>query len=271
MEYDLARYSQMSHCSRVNRRWRPLAQKILFSEVALYSGPPAQSFLEAIRANPALGQATKLLDLYISDYSFMIRNPILPQKVYDITSLCPRLYQLKLQIRNVVEGEALRTLLHPQTFGTLQALSLNVTGALSLNVTGSTMPEIGFFMRRMDIQDVIQFLHRFRALSHLQLGNLGRLPPRGRLQLPESPSYKLLELEWYHAHVPGIEVHINYFPDLVGWLFPEPSENVRILSFHDDGTYFDQDNLHLFLRNHGKNPSSSSYRNLSNDPAVQPP
>ncbi|KAG8942518.1 hypothetical protein FRC03_003129 [Tulasnella sp. 419] len=249
-EYEGVHYLHISRCSKVCQRWRPIAQEILFRVVHLRLEMNAQSFLVAIRRNPSLSRVPRILYLYIDPPPMAgAYSRVLPQTTYHVTSQLPCLYHLSIQVPYVLEGRSLEALLHPQTFGTLRALSLNFKRT---NRITEVLPTY-----QINLQSLLGFLARFGSLSHLHLENVGRLPQPGTpLTIPHPPTYRLLELGWHHTSISGYSPRANYFPIVVDWLFRNSPEDARILYFFDCFAQFETDNLHYFLQNYGKNLAS---------------
>ncbi|KAG8922898.1 hypothetical protein FRC02_011539 [Tulasnella sp. 418] len=232
-------YKNLCQCSLVCRRWRSMAQELIFTEVSLYGRATTQSFLSAIQTNPSLGSATKSLELQIGSHSFTPSWPhqrVLPETAYAVTSRCPCLYRLNLTIPSSLDTSLQTSLLNPHTFMTLRALDLSMYSA-----------EQGF-TNKIYITDLFQFLHQFVALSHLHMrihsGKMLRSSDASP-SLPPPPSFHLVEFAC--PTMPTTEA----FKLVTDWLFPKSSDSLCILELPMDRINWND--VRHFISNHGKN------------------
>ncbi|KAG8941398.1 hypothetical protein FRC03_004551 [Tulasnella sp. 419] len=218
-------------------------------EVILIYNLRARAFLAAVRGNPSLGRATKILD--ISDDILSTE----PNLAYKITAKCPNLYRLTHCIPPHIGQKSLQSLLYPRTFTTLQALVLQL----------EPPPE-----KYASETSLMHFLRQFSSLSHLILENVHLLgkrplnpflftysPPSPPFELPPPPpSFKLKEFGWITgSHYQG---SLGTFKSIVTWLFQEPSNGPLYFHTNVEDPRGHSKILVWFIENYGRNLISIS-------------
>ncbi|KAG8913656.1 hypothetical protein FRC02_005363, partial [Tulasnella sp. 418] len=194
----------LSSCSLVCKAWRPIAQRLRFTEVIIVDELRAASFLSAIQHNPSLGRATKILDLRIE-----LRSP--PSLSYDITSHCPNIYFLKVEFPFLPFSDprcSFQTtdILHPRTFKELQALSIRVD-----------RDPYRSYIASVKLNDLHYFLHQFSSLAHLRLQDVCALPNmKPSDSLPPPPSFNLYEFSWTDQTNPSVVQLDDYDREYAG-------------------------------------------------------
>ncbi|KAG8926021.1 hypothetical protein FRC02_009263 [Tulasnella sp. 418] len=228
---DAARASDMASFSLVCSKWRPIAQRILFTEIVLYSVSSAKHLLRTLHGNKSLGQSIRILDFWnvVSPGAGPDQVP-----VRHITELCPNLYQLSLNLWNDIERTTLLQLLDPHTYSNLKALKLVVVDAPNGNAT---------------LQDMFDFLAQFSVLSHLRFPGPFDVEISPPIFLPPSPPFQLYEFAWEVERSDHL-----LLPLMLDWLFGEDARRLRILLVNHSCNEFDpRDTLWAsLLRNFGK-------------------
>ncbi|KAG8958366.1 hypothetical protein FRC03_009193 [Tulasnella sp. 419] len=178
--------TEFSSFSLVCPEWRHIAQRILFTEVTIHKLSSAQSFLAALRANPALGDAITILRLfYFSDKCDLYKEEF--RLIREITDLSPRLYQLEMRINSWSPRRKLFSALGPQTYSNLKALALNVLG----DSLFCKPKQAGVMLR---LTDILKFLGQFTTLRHLRFPLSLDVQVSKRPNLHFHPSFHLYEL-----------------------------------------------------------------------------
>ncbi|KAG8914251.1 hypothetical protein FRC02_005059, partial [Tulasnella sp. 418] len=234
----------LSNCSMVCSRWRPIAQALLFTEVSLDVEEKAECFLSGIRSNPLLGQATRLMALeYPSLRSYQVKSGAEAKAnlIHDITALCPSLYRLKIELLPRMTRKMLKNLFHPRTFKTLQALWLEFDGAIWTHQVN------------INFNDILHFLYRFSSLSHLRLQNahLLKLPDTEFRDVPPLPSFSLYEFSWINDDIFRTESIHGLFVAFSIWLFFK--EGPYIITLLEEYQEAEHDMLVYFIEAHGAN------------------
>ncbi|KAG8953539.1 hypothetical protein FRC03_011748 [Tulasnella sp. 419] len=234
----------LAHCSLVCSKWRPIAQRLLFTEVTLRDEPDAKTFLQAIQEPTALGGATKILTL---EESTMLSYEWQPHSfrswlVWDITKLCPNLYHLDLQFATDFDVSLLSTILHPHTFNTLQSLSL-------------TFPDPGYSEpTRVSLHDIRPLLQQFSGLTNLRIEAAYALWDTDSSASPPwtpPPSFELYKLGWINT---GHDKYLenDSLNQLTDWLFGGSRGGPYIFDLVED-PYDQVQFLEHFIEKHGEN------------------
>ncbi|KAG8913165.1 hypothetical protein FRC02_005609 [Tulasnella sp. 418] len=147
--------------SLVSSEWRPIAQRILFSEVTISTIQRAQCLIAALTSNLSLARAIVILH-FSGDYYFSTHPDEVFHSYRVITDLCPNLYRLDINICDRTSPELLPTGLGPRTYTHLKALSLTMTASDIREYRDA--PSV-----KMTSEDLLDFLGRFSSLKHLQL------------------------------------------------------------------------------------------------------
>ncbi|KAG8942081.1 hypothetical protein FRC03_003676 [Tulasnella sp. 419] len=237
----------LANCSLVCTTWRPVAQELLFTEVVLRRESAAQSFLSAIKEEPKLGRVTRILNIKVYPWPSSAQpqlHRVSRSTTYEVTTRCPLLYQINLEVSNYLNGTALKALFHHQTFEKLQALYLCLESEFGLEP-------------KVTVQDVFQFLNHFHTLSHLRLCGIPQLASTYVPAIPLSaPSYQLFEFGWMnHLGRPDLPICPDF--DLItDWLFSASSEKLRIFELEDDDRDAAWRHFRRFISKYGKHLTS---------------
>ncbi|KAG8943166.1 hypothetical protein FRC03_002615 [Tulasnella sp. 419] len=203
----------------------------------------AQSFLSAIKSNPSLGFATRLLSLKIRIPPITEENysHITHHTTHAITSQCPGLYRLNLQIPSHSNTKLLHTVIHPHIFETLRALDVSVE-------------EVWVRDDTTNLRDFFQFINSFRSLSHLRLLDIRWFErPDLSLTVPPSPPFQLEEFVWRNNLPPDYESNVNTFNLIVEWLFGKSSSHLRVFEYLDLRSATSEEDFSSFILTHGRN------------------
>ncbi|KAG8949074.1 hypothetical protein FRC03_000450 [Tulasnella sp. 419] len=240
----------LAHCSLVCSSWRPIAQTLLFTEVVLGYEPEAENFLKTIQDSPQLGRATKILSFEEATMlSYESRSDLTHQSclVWNITRLCPHLYHLYLEVPYYVNGEVLRTLLHPRTSATLQSFHLTI------------QEPRGDYPAHVRFIDIFRLFQQFLALSHLRVENPYVVAenaltfPHSTLRSSPPPSFKLYEFGWIN---PGWDTVVSIddgFMDITDWLFRAPGGGPYIFELQERNSVHEIDVFDYFMSKHAQN------------------
>ncbi|KAG8919515.1 hypothetical protein FRC02_001593 [Tulasnella sp. 418] len=170
-----------AHYSLVCSAWRPIVQKMLFTQVHLHSERCAQRFLSAIWNNPSLSSITQVLSISSS----VVRTPHL-YLIRNITSRCSNVHQIMLDVTDEVTGQDLNNLFHPQTFISLRSLRF------SLDANPS-----GFYHREnISMHQVATFVAKFQSLSSLAIKQPFQAYTSSDDSPLPTPLFQLSELHW---------------------------------------------------------------------------
>ncbi|KAG8916032.1 hypothetical protein FRC02_004275 [Tulasnella sp. 418] len=234
--------SEVLNCSLVCSRWRPIAQRMIYTEAILTLEENASRFLDAVRGNPSLGRATKIINFRRSHRLVYSGTRPKPDQIKDIVSYCPRLYQLSLPIFSELNGEDLKAMVPSMVLPTLRALHIFIP--LEEGESNELV---------LETQDILHFLHQFSSLSHLLMEDIHRLKPSslnsGR---PPPPSFQLYEFNWIGNNYHELESPFKKFCDVTDWLFERSPRGPRIFGLDERSFEVEVDMLHHLLKNYGK-------------------
>ncbi|KAG8922324.1 hypothetical protein FRC02_011922 [Tulasnella sp. 418] len=212
--------------------WRPIAQRLLFTDVVLSTPQVANTFIQAVQANRILGRYPKILRFWPPIAKELGKNGV--HLIHEVTSVCSQVYLIVGSLPTSIPVHHLLNLVSPYTFRTLKALVLYFNSHVKIRST---------------LHNLLHFLSNFINLSHLTLLEVSSFyKPATTLETPPpSPPFDLYEFNWKSSQ-PGDPV---LFQSLTNWLFNSTkSHNLRIFGFEDK-----EPKLHPlcvdFLRRHG--------------------
>ncbi|KAG8917510.1 hypothetical protein FRC02_003070 [Tulasnella sp. 418] len=240
----------LSRCSLVCKKWRPIAQALLFTEVVLHRESTAKSFLSALNSNLSLGRVTRILSVRASPGNGDSGLParfckLRPDLIKAITAKCPGLYHVVLEVPIRMEGVVLKGILQSQTLERLQALDLVLD-------TNSSI------MSTLTLQDILQFLSKFSALSHLHITNISLVVERendSQLDVPP-PQFQLFEFGWATDRFSGHPGNVKIFKIFSDWLFGDSSEVLRVLDLNESCPEAANEIFRSFIFRHGRKLTS---------------